>query len=137
MLWESHRLVGFDLVRDCGCLPLALTTIGARVRGKPEELYRQIDRLRARSLQLIEQHHPEYHILLPTGEIRAFDIRVGNTAVRFQLGQRIRLEISSSNFPRYDPNPNTGAEIDTEKNPMKATQKVAHCPEFLRPCCFR
>jgi WD40 repeat protein len=59
-IWESHRLVGFDLVRECGYLPLAIAMIGARVRGEPDELYRQRDRLQARSLHLLERHHPEY-----------------------------------------------------------------------------
>ena len=60
----------------------------------------------------------------------AFDIHVGHTAVQFQPGHRIRLEISSSNFPRYDPNPNTGAEIATERNPVSATQTVFHTQEL-------
>jgi len=30
------------------------------------------------------------------------------TANLFQLGHRIRLDISSSNFPKFDVNPNTG-----------------------------
>jgi hypothetical protein len=67
--------------------------------------------------------------LLVPDEIYAFDIHVGNTAVQFQRGHRIRLEISSSNFPRYDPNPNTGTDIATERNPVSATQRVFHSPE--------
>jgi hypothetical protein len=61
---------------------------------------------------------------------QAFDLHVGNTAVQFQPGHRIRLEISSSNFPRYDPNPNTGGGIAAERNPVSATQTVAHSPEL-------
>ena len=64
------------------------------------------------------------------GKTYAFDIHVGNTAVRFQPGHRVRLEISSSNFPRYDPNPNTGAEIATERSPVSATQTVFHTHEL-------
>ena len=68
---------------------------------------------------------------LQPGKTDAFDRRVGNTAVLFQPGHRVRLEISCSDFPRYDdPNPNTGAEIATERNPVSATQTVAHSPEF-------
>jgi putative CocE/NonD family hydrolase len=68
--------------------------------------------------------------LLPRGETCALEIAVGNTAVQFQPGHRVRLEISSSNFPRYDPNPNTGTEVAAERNPVPATQRVAHNPEF-------
>ena len=67
--------------------------------------------------------------LLQPGKTYALDLRVGNTAVLFQAGHRIRLELSSSNFPRYDPNPNTGAEIATERNPVPATQAVFHTHE--------
>ena len=64
--------------------------------------------------------------LLETNRVYPFDIRVGNTAVLFKSGHRIRVEISSSNFPRYDPNPNTAGEVAAERNPVKASQKVWH-----------
>lgn len=64
--------------------------------------------------------------LLAPSETYAYDIHVGNTAVQFQRGHQIRLEISSSNFPRYDVNPNTGTEIATEPHPAAASQRVAH-----------
>ncbi len=63
---------------------------------------------------------------LKRGEVYRFEIKVGNTAVRFQAGHRIRLEIASANAPRYDPNPNTGAAIATERNPVVAMQKIFH-----------
>lgn len=34
------------------------------------------------------------------------------TAITFERGHRFRLEISSSNFPRYDVNRNTGAALN-------------------------
>jgi putative CocE/NonD family hydrolase len=43
-------------------------------------------------------------------------------------GHRIRLEVSSSNYPRFDRNPNTGREIATEMHPIKALQTVYHVP---------
>jgi predicted acyl esterase len=30
------------------------------------------------------------------------------TAIKLQKGSRLQLEVSSSNFPKYDRNPNTG-----------------------------
>ncbi len=68
--------------------------------------------------------------LMEAGKIYPFTIKVGHTAVLFQPGHRIRLEISSSNFPRYDANPNTGAPIATERNPVPATQKIYHGKEY-------
>src|SRR5262249_18004454 len=46
--------------------------------------------------------------LAKPGEIYKLAIEAGPTANLFQKGHRIRLEISSSNFPRFDRNPNTG-----------------------------
>jgi uncharacterized protein len=34
------------------------------------------------------------------------------TSLVFQLGHRIRVDISSSNFPRFDVNPNTGEPLN-------------------------
>ena len=52
------------------------------------------------------------------------------TAMRFKVGHAIRLEVSSSNFPCYDANPNTGGRLATE-DPIDAriaTQIVYHQP---------
>jgi putative CocE/NonD family hydrolase len=66
--------------------------------------------------------------LLQPGEVYPFDIELGPTAVSFHSGHRIRLEISSSNAPRYDVNPNTGGNIATEKTRITAAQRVLHGP---------
>ncbi|MEF8842567.1 MAG: CocE/NonD family hydrolase [Haloarculaceae archaeon] len=42
------------------------------------------------------------------GEVYAFDMEPYPTANRFAAGHRIRLDLSSSNYPRYDVNHNTG-----------------------------
>jgi hypothetical protein len=44
----------------------------------------------------------------------------------FQKGHRIRMEISSSNFPRFDRNPNTGGAVADATELRKATQTVYH-----------
>jgi len=64
--------------------------------------------------------------LMRPGTVYPFDIDVGNIAVRLRRGHRVRLEVSSSNSPRYDVNPNTGREIATEREPVKANQQVLH-----------
>jgi putative CocE/NonD family hydrolase len=68
--------------------------------------------------------------LMQAGKVYPFTIPVGNTAVLFKAGHRIRVEISSSNFPRYDANPNTGADIATERHPIPATQNIFHGNDF-------
>jgi hypothetical protein len=42
------------------------------------------------------------------GSVYEIGIPLGSTAVLFQKGHRVRLDISSSNFPKFEPNPNTG-----------------------------
>jgi putative CocE/NonD family hydrolase len=46
--------------------------------------------------------------LLTPGEVYEIEVIAPDTANRFAAGHRIRLDISSSNFPRFDVNPNTG-----------------------------
>jgi hypothetical protein len=46
------------------------------------------------------------------------------TSMVFRKGHRIGLEISSSNFPRYDRNPNTGGDIPLETLPVSARQSI-------------
>jgi predicted acyl esterase len=41
-------------------------------------------------------------------------------------GHKIRVEISSSNFPRFDRNPNTGHPFGTDAERQKANQIVHH-----------
>jgi putative CocE/NonD family hydrolase len=52
------------------------------------------------------------------------------TSMMFFKGHRIRLEVSSSNFPRFDRNPNTGNRIATEVNAISAKQTVSHDPKY-------
>jgi len=51
------------------------------------------------------------------------------TSNLFLAGHRIRVEISSSNFPRYDRNPNTGAPLGQSAELRPATQWVLHDAE--------
>ena len=48
------------------------------------------------------------------------------TSMVFKRGHRIRLEVSSSNYPRFDRNPNTGRPIATETEPVAAHQAIHH-----------
>lgn len=57
-----------------------------------------------------------------------YKIRIGNvyTANLFKQGHRIRVYVTSSKAPHYDPNPNTGTEIATEKNLVSTTNTLHH-----------
>src|SRR5439155_2856841 len=59
----------------------------------------------------------------------AIQIELWPTSMLFFKGHRIRLEISSSNYPRFDRNPNTGRPIATEMGSMRADQTVHHQTE--------
>ena len=51
---------------------------------------------------------------------------VGPTSMVFKKGHSIRLEVSSSNFPAYARNLNTGDPHDEESEPRPAVQTVLH-----------
>lgn len=64
--------------------------------------------------------------LLPRFQPYRYDIELGPTATVFKAGHRIRLEISSSNFPHFDRNPNTGHPFGQDAELRKATQIILH-----------
>jgi uncharacterized protein len=51
--------------------------------------------------------------MLQPGEVAAVTVAAFPTANLFKRGHRIRLDVSSSNFPHFDVNPNTGAPEGT------------------------
>lgn len=69
--------------------------------------------------------------LLEAGRVYELHIAVGATAQVFGAGHRIRLEVSSSNFPRFDRNTNTGGTIATEREQdfVRALNRVYHSGE--------
>jgi hypothetical protein len=46
--------------------------------------------------------------LMEPGKTYEFDIDLWSTSIIFNRGHRIRVAISSSNYPRFEANPNTG-----------------------------
>jgi putative CocE/NonD family hydrolase len=53
-------------------------------------------------------------------------IDVGATSNLFQVAHRIRLDVSSSNFPRFDRNPNTGGVFGQDSTLLRAEQAILH-----------
>ena len=64
--------------------------------------------------------------LAKAGEIYRISVDAGVTGNVFRKGHAIRLEISSSNFPRFDRNPNTGGPVAEEIRLAKASQALYH-----------
>jgi uncharacterized protein len=56
------------------------------------------------------------------------------TSMVFFKGHSIRLEVSSSNFPRFDANPNTGQIVASETRPVTARQQLYCGPNY--PSCL-
>ena len=71
--------------------------------------------------------------LLEPYQVYQFKIEVGNTCAVFKAGHRIRVEISSSNFPHWDRNTNTGHKLgeDSYIDMIVATQVIFH--DFQQP----
>ncbi|SNQ46791.1 Cocaine esterase [Frankia canadensis] len=69
--------------------------------------------------------------LLEPETVHEITLDLSVTSNVFLPGHRIRLEVSSSNFPRYDRNTNTGAVINTETfdQAVVATNRVLHGPQ--------
>ena len=68
--------------------------------------------------------------LLTPGEVYEFTFQLYPTSNIFKAGHRIRLDISSSNFPRFDVNPNTGGPLGKERRVELAHQAIYHDGEY-------
>jgi putative CocE/NonD family hydrolase len=62
-------------------------------------------------------------------EVCRIEITASPTANRFLAGHRIRVDVSSSNFPRFDVNPNSGAAAGEPSTPVIAMNCVYTGPE--------
>ena len=69
---------------------------------------------------------PEKAELMEPGIVYELDIDLWNTAHVFKAGHRIRLEVSSSAFPKFDRNLNTGEDIGTGTRMVQAENRVWH-----------
>jgi putative CocE/NonD family hydrolase len=60
------------------------------------------------------------------GKTLEYKINLWSTSNVFLKGHKIRLEVSSSNFPRFDRNLNTGKDAATSDLSVKATNTIVH-----------
>ena len=94
-----------------------------------------IVRARFRSFEQIdENYHRTYAVReepLQAGEVYEIVIDLWATSNLFEPGHRIRLDISSSNFPRFDANPNTGeAYVERSGATVEALNTIHMGPEY-------
>ena len=67
--------------------------------------------------------------LISPGKIYAYNVNMWNTCEMFKKDHRIRVEISSSAFPKYDRNLNTGEALGKTTRVEKANQEIYHDTE--------
>jgi putative CocE/NonD family hydrolase len=63
---------------------------------------------------------------LTPGQVYRMEIDLVGTSVAFRRGHRIRVHVTSSHFPQFDRNPNTGATFGTSDKVRVAQQTVHH-----------
>ncbi len=75
-------------------------------------------------------------VFMTPGEVYPIDLEFEDLAITFQEGNRLRLIVSSSNYPRYNRNMNTGGEMhpggnyDTLVNPLIASNRVYSSSQY-------
>ena len=68
--------------------------------------------------------------LLEPGEVAAYRIRLYPVANTFRRGHCIRLDVTSSSFPRFSRNLNTGEDVGTGTRLEVARQSLLHTPPY-------
>jgi putative CocE/NonD family hydrolase len=91
--------------------------------GRAYNLDETIQRVRYR-----EGYHKE--VFMEEGEVYRLEMSPMATSNYFEKGHRIRIEISSSNFPRFERNLNTGGNNYDEKQGVIARNKVHHSRQY-------
>lgn len=64
--------------------------------------------------------------LIQPGEVYEYEIDLWSTSNLFKRGHRLRLDITSSSFPRWDRNPNTGHNLGADSEQVIAHQTILH-----------
>jgi uncharacterized protein len=126
-LVESVRVIGpvtarLHILSSAPDTDFTARLVDARPDGYAMNLCEGILRLRYRD----SWEHPS---LMARGEVYAVTIDMGITSHVFLSGHHIRLDVSSSSFPRFDRNLNTGEPIARATRMEIAHQTVLHSAE--------
>lgn len=115
-LWVSSTAVDTDIT-------IKLIDVYPPNRDYPEgyalNISDSIQRLRYRNSR-------EQAELMEPGSIEPVEIIMYPTSNVFAKGHRIRVDISSSNFPRFDVNPNTGEPLNRSLRKQVAVNTIHH-----------
>lgn len=72
----------------------------------------------------------EQEVFMEEGKVYKVDLTPMSTSNYFKKGHRIRIEVSSSNFPRFARNLNTGGDNFDESVGVVATNKIHHSKQY-------
>lgn len=72
----------------------------------------------------------DHEVLLTPDSVYEFTIEPFPTANVFKKGHRIRVDISSSNFPRFDVNPNTGEPLGRNRRMISTDNTIYHSSTY-------
>ncbi len=112
---ESYLYLSSD-VKDTD---VTIKLIDVYPDGKAYNLDETIQRVRYR-----EGYDKE--VMMESGKVYEVKLTPMSTSNYFEKGHRIRIEVSSSNFPRFDRNLNTGGNNFDEKEGVIATNSIHH-----------
>jgi hypothetical protein len=92
--------------------------------GRAYNLDETIQRMRYR------EGYAKPEVLMQSGKVYKVTLQPMTTSNYFEAGHRIRIEISSSNFPRFDRNLNTGGRNWDESKGAIARNEVHHSKQY-------
>lgn len=102
---------------------ITIKLIDVHPDGKAYNLDETIQRLRYR-----EGYDKE--VFMEKGKVYKVDLTPMVTSNFFAAGHRIRIEVTSSNFPRFDRNMNTGGKNYDEATGIKVENKIHHSTQY-------
>lgn len=128
VLAEGMEVSGFIestlyLSTDVKDTDLTIKLIDVYPDGKAYNLDETIQRVRYR-----EGYEKE--VFMESGKVYEVNLTPMSTSNYFEKGHRIRIEVSSSNFPRFDRNMNTGGNNYDETEGVVATNKIHHSSNY-------
>lgn len=128
VLAEGMEVSGFIesklfLSTDVKDTDLTIKIIDVYPDGKAYNLDETIQRVRYR-----EGYEKE--VFMESGKVYEVNLTPMSTSNYFEKGHRIRIEVSSSNFPRFDRNMNTGGNNYDETEGVVATNKIHHSSKY-------
>lgn len=68
----------------------------------------------------------DHEVFMRKGEVYRFTIDLWSTSIIFNKGHRIAVHVTSSNDPRFDPNPNTGKPLRADGETRVAKNTIHH-----------